>query len=85
MKLGFENSSTRPYGGLSAYSRIESDMTNASKSSDIETDFLRLARTALTGRTQDVHVILRRAAKRYHGAAPHLADATHTNQRSVAA
>jgi hypothetical protein len=41
----------------------------------IETDFLNLARIALSGRIQDVHVILRRAAKRYHASVPELASA----------
>ncbi len=38
-------------------------------------DFLQLARIALSGRTQDVQVILRRAAKRYHPLVPRFADA----------
>jgi len=43
--------------------------------STIETDFLNLARIALSGRTQDVQVILRRAAKRYRASVPELASA----------
>lgn len=42
---------------------------------DIEADFLQLARTALSGRLQDVQVVLRRAAKRYHQAEPGFAEA----------
>lgn len=41
----------------------------------IEADFLQLARTALSGRIQDVQVVLRRVAKRYHQAVPQLAEA----------
>ncbi|TIT81610.1 MAG: AAA family ATPase, partial [Mesorhizobium sp.] len=40
-------------------------MAQENKKTDIEADFLQLARTALSGRTQDVQVVLRRAAKRY--------------------
>jgi hypothetical protein len=42
---------------------------------NIEADFLQLARTALSGRVQDVHVVLRRAAKRYHQTVPQFAEA----------
>ncbi|WP_028351434.1 AAA family ATPase [Bradyrhizobium murdochi] len=42
---------------------------------NIETDFLQLARTALSGRIQDVQVVLRRAAKRYQQAVPQFAEA----------
>lgn len=42
---------------------------------NIEADFLQLARIALSGRTQDVQVVLRRAAKRYHQVIPKLAEA----------
>jgi ATP-dependent 26S proteasome regulatory subunit len=48
------------------------------KKTDIEADFLQLARIALSGRTQDVQVVLRRAAKRYHTVVPHLAEALTT-------
>lgn len=50
-------------------------MTQDNKKTDIESDFLQLARTALSGRPQDVQVILRRAAKRYHEAVPRFAEA----------
>lgn len=53
----------------------ESDMTDTTTKTEIATDFLQLARIALSGRIQDVQVILRRAAKRYHAAVPNLADA----------
>ena len=42
---------------------------------EFEADFLRLARIALSGRTQDVQVVLHRAAKRYHLVSPQLAEA----------
>lgn len=72
----FENSSTRPYGGWPNLFLIESDMTQENnKKTDIEADFLQLARIALSGRTQDVQVVLRRAAKRYHPSVPQFADA----------
>jgi hypothetical protein len=77
-KMGFENSSSRPYGGLPNVLCTESDMTHANNDPDIETDFLQLARIALSGRTQDVQVILRRVAKRYHAKVPHLSDALTT-------
>jgi hypothetical protein len=77
-KMTFENSSTYPYGNYPDVSRTESDMTQATKDPDIESDFLQLARIALSGRTQDVQVILRRAAKRFHATVPHLADALTT-------
>ncbi|MBZ0149394.1 MAG: ATP-binding protein, partial [Pseudorhodoplanes sp.] len=53
-------------------------MTQENKKTDIETDFLQLARIALSGRTQDVQVVLRRAAKRYHSLVPQFADALTT-------
>jgi hypothetical protein len=53
-------------------------MTHENKKTDIEVDFLQLARIALSGRTQDVQVILRRAAKRYHLVVPLFADALTT-------
>jgi hypothetical protein len=71
----FGKSSTRPYGGAGIFPQPESDMTQELNKTDIEADFLQLARIALSGRTQDVHVILRRAAKRYHRAVPQFADA----------
>ena len=42
---------------------------------ELEADFLRLARTALSGRSQDVHVLLRRAARRYRLGSSQLAEA----------
>lgn len=42
---------------------------------ELEADFVRLARTALSGRSQDVHALLRRAAKRYRPVSSQLADA----------
>jgi hypothetical protein len=69
-EMSFENSSIDPYGGRPDVLRTESNMTQANKAPDIETDFLQLARIALSGRTQDVQVILRRAAKRYHATVP---------------
>jgi ATP-dependent 26S proteasome regulatory subunit len=74
----FENSSTHPYGGSPDVFVADSDMTRENKKTDIETDFLQLARIALSGRTQDVQVILRRAAKRYHPFVPGFADALTT-------
>jgi len=53
-------------------------MTQELNKADIEADFLKLARIALSGRTQDVHVVLRRAAKRYHPIQPSFADALTT-------
>jgi hypothetical protein len=54
-------------------------MTDTPKTSDdIATEFLKLARAALAGRPQDVHVVLRRTAKRYQAAIPNLADALMT-------
>ncbi|MER9445187.1 ATP-binding protein [Mesorhizobium sp. M0340] len=50
-------------------------MTRDNNKNGIEADFLQLARVALTGRHQDVHLILRRAVKRYHPVVPQLADA----------
>ena len=52
--------------------------TKAQRMTDFETDFLQLARIALSGRIQDVQVVLRRAAKRYHFVVPHLAEALTT-------
>ena len=40
----------------------------------IETDFVHLARLALSGRPQDVQVFLHRAAKKYRDAVPELAE-----------
>jgi hypothetical protein len=71
----FENSSTPLYGGAGNLPQPESDMTQELKKTDIEADFLQLARIALSGRPQDVHVVLRRAAKRYHAVTPAFADA----------
>ncbi|ATQ68968.1 MULTISPECIES: AAA family ATPase [Methylosinus] len=53
-------------------------MTQENKKMDIESDFLQLARIALSGRPQDVHVILRRVVKRYHLLMPALAEALTT-------
>jgi hypothetical protein len=53
-------------------------MTQVNKKMDIEGDFLQLARIALSGRPQDVHVVLRRAVKRYHPIVPAFADALTT-------
>jgi hypothetical protein len=50
-------------------------MTYENKKADIEADYLQLARVALSGRIQDVHVVLRRAAKRYYPVVPRLAEA----------
>src|SRR6266702_2940493 len=50
-------------------------MTQPNKNSSIEADYLQLARIALSGRTQDVQVILRRVAKRYAPIIPELAAA----------
>lgn len=76
LKSSFDNSSTCPYGGEpDPFSCHMSYMTQESKKTDIESNFLQLARIALTGRTQDVHVVLRRAVKRLHLEIPQLADA----------
>jgi hypothetical protein len=75
-RFGFEKSSVCPYGGRpDPFQRTAGDMTQENKKTDIEADFLQLARIALSGRTQDVHVILRRAAKRYHPEVPTFAEA----------
>ncbi|UFW90471.1 ATP-binding protein [Bradyrhizobium barranii] len=44
------------------------------KKTEIEADLLQLARIALTGRMQDIQVILRRFAKRYASSMPEVAD-----------
>lgn len=41
---------------------------------NIETDLVHLARVALSGRPQDIHLLLRRIAKGYREAAPNLAE-----------
>ena len=74
IKTHFENSSTRYYGGPLPRFSLKVDMTQPNKKTEIEADFLQLARIALSGRTQDVQVILRRAAKRYAASVPQLAD-----------
>ena len=77
MRLTFENSSApATIAGYLFCNR--SDMPQELKKTDIETDFLQLARIALSGRTQDVQVILRRAAKRYQPTVPHFAEALTT-------
>lgn len=53
---------------------LKVDMTQPNKKTSIEADYLQLARIALTGRTQDVQVILRRIAKRYAPMIPEFAD-----------
>jgi hypothetical protein len=53
---------------------LKVDMTLPNKKTSIEADYLQLARIALSGRTQDVQVILRRIAKRYAPTIPRLAD-----------
>ena len=45
---------------------------------DIEADFLQLARIALSGRSQDVQVVIHRIARRYRSVAPQLAEALTT-------
>jgi len=42
------------------------------KKTDLEADYLQLARIALTGRPQDIQLALHRASKRYREAAPEL-------------
>lgn len=75
--FAFEKSSGCPYGrGVLPSESRYGHMTH--KKTDIESDFIQLARIALSGRAQDVHVILRRAAKRYHASVPRLADAITT-------
>lgn len=76
-KTIFENSPMRPYGGQAIFPDPESRMSQHKKP-NIEADFLQLARIALTGRHQDVQVVLRRAAKRYSPEAPHLSQALTT-------
>lgn len=76
--MTFENSSTTPYGDCTAVLCAEGNMTEPQKKTEIEADFLQLARIALSGRTQDVQVVLRRAAKRYHAKVPQFADALMT-------
>lgn len=46
----------------------------AEKTEKLETDFMHLARIALTGRDQDVQLLLHKAIKRYKAAYPGLAD-----------
>lgn len=53
-------------------------MAQENPKTNIEADFLQLARTALSGRMQDVQVVLRRAAKRYRLIVPHFAEALTT-------
>jgi len=53
-------------------------MAQQNNKTDIEADFLQLARTALSGRMQDVQVVLRRAARRYQPSVPHFAEALTT-------
>ena len=48
------------------------------RKTDIEADFLHLARIALSGRSQDVQVVIHRIAKRYRSVAPDLAEALTT-------
>lgn len=74
----FEKSSTSSYGGLPALLVMTVDMTQPNKKTEIEADLLQLARIALSGRTQDVQVILRRFAKRYSPSLPHVSDALTT-------
>ena len=50
-------------------------MTARKKLPDIEADFVQLAHIALSGRTQDVQLVLYRTAKRYRTVMPHLAEA----------
>lgn len=79
-KFGFENSSANPYGVMEIHRHSPLSLDNPLhvKNPDIEADFLQLARIALSGRAQDVHVILRRAAKRYQPEIPALANAITT-------
>lgn len=53
-------------------------MTAPENVSDIEADFVQLGRVALSGRTQDVQLVLHRTAKRYHIVMPQLAEAIRT-------
>ncbi|MBK9427576.1 MAG: AAA family ATPase [Gammaproteobacteria bacterium] len=53
------------------------------ESKNLESDFVQLARIALTGRAQDVQVLLHRAAKRHRSIAPELADAITTLLREA--
>jgi hypothetical protein len=75
LRTPLQYSSTHPYGDVLTLIRTQGPMTEVLQKTTIETDFLQLARIALSGRTQDVQVVLRRAAKRYHASVPQLADA----------
>ncbi len=74
LSTGFVKSSTYVYGTHLNTLVSEGRMTQEKKTG-IEADYLQLARTALAGRSQDVQVVLRRAAKRYQAEAPHLSQA----------
>jgi len=74
-KTPFEKSSTRLYGVPPVLLITTVDMTEPKKKTEIEADLLQLARIALSGRTQDVQVIVRRFAKRYSASLPQLSDA----------
>lgn len=69
------NFSHSPYGhGATAYV-VDGAMAQAKTGTDIEADFIQLARMALSGRAQDVQLLLRRTARRHEPSAPGFADA----------
>lgn len=74
MNQTFKISPPRLSSSTSVSLLLKVDMTQPNKKTSIEADYLQLARIALTGRTQDVQVILRRIAKRYAPMIPEFAD-----------
>lgn len=78
--MGVENSSTLVYAGENPKERCR-DMTD--KKPDLESDFLVLAKVALSGRSQDVQLALHRASKRYRDVAPRLAESVSALLREI--
>ena len=50
---------------------------------DLESDFLLLAKVALSGRAQDIQLALHRTSKRYRDASPRLSESISALLRSV--
>jgi len=76
----FENSSTMRYAEKR---NVNSRQVMTDKPTNLESDFLLLAKLALAGRPQDIQLALHRAAKRYRAAAPQFSDSITTLVRSA--
>jgi len=73
MYFGHRKMSSEIYLNSSIYRSIEPTNMN-SKVNELSNDFIQLARTALTGRQQDVQLLIHRATKKFKSSHPELTE-----------